>query len=264
MHARSADSPTLSIVIPAKDEAGSIGDVLREIASGPLSAPEIVVVDDGSSDGTAEAVSAAGVAGVRLMRHSASAGKSRALRTGIRAARGDIIVTMDGDGQNDPQYLNALVAPLLDDPKVGLVAGQRAARHDGAVKKMSSRIANRVRRAMLKDDTRDTACGLKAMRRSAYLTLPFFDNNHRFFPSLFLREGWAIAHVDVADRVRHSGVSKYGMWDRLAVGVPDLLGVWWLTRRARSRPVETEISVTDGEAADAAQAPPAVNDTMGA
>jgi len=243
MQARSPRRPLVSIVIPARDEAGAIGPLLHEVVEGPLAPPiEVIVVDDGSSDGTADAVRSAGLRQVRLIRHKVPGGKSWAIRAGALAARADIIVTMDGDGQNDPRFLADLVAPLLGDPAVGLVAGQRTARHDGWRKKMVSQIANRARRALLADDTRDTACGLKAMRRDAFLLLPFFDNNHRFYPALFLREGWKVAHVPVADRPRRAGRSKYGVIDRALVGIPDLLGVWWLRRRSVSRPVAAEVS----------------------
>ncbi|MEM8552698.1 MAG: glycosyltransferase family 2 protein [Pseudomonadota bacterium] len=242
MQARSPLTPLISIVIPARDEAGALGPLIEEIFAGPLTSPfEIIVVDDGSTDGTADVARGVGRTNVRVVRHESSGGKSRAIRSGAVAARGTILVTMDGDGQNDPRHLGDLVAPLLAHPAVGLVAGQRTRRHDGVVKKWGSRAANKVRRAMLKDDTVDTACGLKAMRREAYLLLPFFDNNHRFFPALFLREGWRIAHVAVADRPRLAGKSKYGMIDRALVGVPDLLGVWWLRKRSASRPVAHEV-----------------------
>ncbi|ORE95376.1 putative glycosyltransferase [Stappia sp. 22II-S9-Z10] len=234
--------PVVSILIPAKDEAGAIADVLREIAASSLAEPcEMIVIDDGSGDGTAEAALSSGLPNVRVLQHAVSGGKSRAIRAGAMAARGRILVTVDGDGQNDPQFLAALVAPLLADPAIGVVAGQRTRRHDGWRKKLVSKIANRMRRAMLADDTRDTACGLKAMRRDAYLTIPFFDNNHRFYPALFMREGWKVGHVDVADRPRVHGQSKYGVLDRALVGLPDLLGMWWLRRRAKSRPEAREV-----------------------
>ena len=243
MQAQNSTRPRISIIIPAKDEAGAIGALLREIVAGPLKEPlEIIVVDDGSTDGTLEAARATGLAEVRLLRHETSGGKSRAIRAGALAARGDILVTVDGDGQNDPRFLADLVAPLRADPGIGLVAGQRTARHDGFMKKFVSKVANRMRRAMLADDTRDTACGLKAMRRDGYLLLPFFDNNHRFYPALFMREGWRIAHVAVADRARTTGQSKYGVLDRALVGIPDLMGVWWLRRRSAARPVASEVS----------------------
>ena len=243
MQAHNSTRPRISVIIPAKDEAGAIGALLNEIVAGPLTEPlEIIVVDDGSSDGTLEAARATGLPQIRLLRHETSGGKSRAIRAGALVARGDILVTVDGDGQNDPKFLADLVAPLRADPSIGLVAGQRTARHDGFMKKFVSKIANRMRRAMLADDTRDTACGLKAMRREGYLLLPFFDNNHRFYPALFMREGWRIAHVAVADRPRTSGRAKYGVLDRALVGIPDLMGVWWLRRRSAARPVASEVS----------------------
>ncbi|WP_420392874.1 glycosyltransferase family 2 protein [Acuticoccus sp.] len=248
MQARLTVSPAVSIVIPARDEAGAIASLLAEIEASPLGEPyEIVVVDDGSTDGTAAAAMASGVANLRVLRHAVAGGKSRAIRAGALAACGDIIVTVDGDGQNDPRHLSDLVEPLLADPRVGIVAGQRIRRHDGWAKKAGSRLANRMRRALLADDTRDTACGLKAMRRAPYLALPTFDNNHRFLPALFLYDGWRIAHVPVADRPRTTGRSKYGMVDRALVGLPDLLGVYWLRRRSACRPTVVEVTPEDAD-----------------
>lgn len=242
MQARSIPRPEVSIVIPARDEAEALPGLLLEIATRTIPWPyEVVVVDDGSTDGTADAVASLGLPFVRVLRHEIPGGKSRAIRSGALAARGTLIATMDGDGQNDPRHLPELLGPLRRDGGLGLVAGQRTRRHDRLVKKGVSRLANRLRRALLKDDTRDTACGLKAMRRDAYLLLPFFDNNHRFLPALFLREGWRIAHVPVEDRPRAYGRSKYGVLDRALVGLPDLLGTWWLVRRAARRPEAVEI-----------------------
>ena len=151
-------------------------------------------------------------------------------------------MTLDGDGQNDPAFLPALLEALsAGAPRIGLIAGQRVARKAGGFKKLQSRIANGVRGAILKDGTRDTGCGLKAFRREVFLMLPYFDGLHRFLPALVRREGYEIAYVDVIDRPRHSGVSNYGFFDRLWIGIMDLAGVWWLIRRKKPTPVATEV-----------------------
>jgi dolichol-phosphate mannosyltransferase len=158
------------------------------------------------------------------------------------AARAPLIATIDGDGQNDPKFIPLLLQQLLDGaPRVGLVAGQRVGRRASGFKKLQSRIANTVRGAVLRDGTRDTGCGLKAFRRDVFLALPYFDGLHRFLPALIRREGYDIGYVEVVDRPRHAGVSNYGLWDRLWVGILDLVGVWWLIRRKRSAPEVTEV-----------------------
>jgi dolichol-phosphate mannosyltransferase len=158
-----------------------------------------------------------------------------------------IIVTLDGDGQNDPRFILDLAQTLADGmPRIGLVAGRRLGRKATRFKKMQSRIANAVRAAILRDGTADTGCGLKAFPRELFLTLPVFDSLHRFLPALMRREGYDIAHVDVIDRDRRHGVSKYGMWNRLWVGLLDLAGVWWLIRRRRAIPTIRELKPDAG------------------
>ena len=152
----------------------------------------------------------------------------------MRDARAPVIVTLDGDGQNDPAFLPALIKAMASRPRVGLVAGQRVGRKATGFKQFQSRIANGVRSAILRDGTRDTGCGLKAFRRDVFLALPYFDGLHRFLPALVRREGFDVAYVDVVDRVAAAGTSNYGMWDRLWVGILDLSGVWWLIRRRRN------------------------------
>jgi glycosyltransferase involved in cell wall biosynthesis len=237
-------APRISVVVPVKNEALNILPLVEEIeracaASGSF---EVIYVDDGSTDATVEQVTSARATRpwLRLVQHKESCGQSAAVRTGVLAASGSIIVTLDGDGQNDPAFIPQLVA-ALDDPSVALAAGQRVGRKDGAYKKWQSRIANGVRGRILKDGTRDTGCGLKAFRREVYLRLPYFDALHRFMPALVKREGYRIAHVDVVDRPRHAGQSNYGLFDRLWVGILDLAGVWWLIRRRRRVPVAQEI-----------------------
>ena len=156
------------------------------------------------------------------------------MRSGVIEARAPLICTIDGDGQNPPAEIPRLVAPLLDRPEgLGLVAGQRVDRQDTASKKLASRLANRLRAWILKDDTRDTGCGLKAFPRDVFLALPFFDHLHRYLPALVKREGLKIALVDVSHRAREAGSSKYTNFGRAFVGVQDLLGVWWLLRRRK-------------------------------
>lgn len=230
--------PAISVLIPARNEAGALPALIAEIhAVLAATRHEIVVIDDGSDDDTAAVLARLAADDPVLVRlhHRQSQGKSAAMMSGAHAARGAILLMVDGDGQNDPRYLPALLAPLAD-PGMGLVAGQRTERNSTYAKKIASRIANRVRGALLADGTRDTACGLKAVRRELYLALPYFETMHRFLPALVLAEGWRIAHVDVVDRPRLHGVSKYGLFDRLAVGLPDLFGVAWLIRRRRRRP----------------------------
>ncbi|MCB8821047.1 glycosyltransferase family 2 protein [Microvirga rosea] len=238
-----ASAPRISVVVPVKNEAPNVLTLVNEIeaACTPLGPFEVIYVDDGSTDDTAQTVLKARSARpwLRLVKHEVSCGQSAAVRTGVQAAHGAIIVTLDGDGQNDPAFIPQLVA-ALDDPKIALAAGQRVGRK-GAYKRWQSRIANNVRGLVLKDGTRDTGCGLKAFRRDVYLRLPYFDALHRFMPALVKREGHAIAHVDVVDRHRHAGQSKYGMFDRLWVGILDLAGVWWLIRRRRRVPAAREI-----------------------
>jgi dolichol-phosphate mannosyltransferase len=178
---------------------------------------------------------------LRQVKHARSCGQSAAVRTGVAAARAPIVVTLDGDGQNDPKFIPELLAALeAGAPKVGLVAGQRVGRKDSGFKQFQSRIANTVRKAILRDGTRDTGCGLKVFRRDLFLALPYFDGLHRFLPALVRREGFDIGYVDVVDRPRRHGTSNYGMWDRLWVGMLDLCGVWWLIRRKKQVPEISE------------------------
>jgi dolichol-phosphate mannosyltransferase len=239
--------PVISVVVPVRNEAGNIAPLVSEIAAALAPrAFEIVYVNDGSSDGTEQEL-------LRLMalhpwlrqiKHAQSCGQSSAVRTGVAAAHGEIVATIDGDGQNDPAFIPKLIAVLEDGaPHVGLVAGRRVGRKATGFKKLQSRIANAVRSAVLKDGTRDTGCGLKAFRRDLFLTLPYFDALHRFLPALVRREGFEIGYVDVVDRPRHSGVSNYGFFDRLWVGILDLAGVWWLIRRKKRVPQSQEITL---------------------
>lgn len=235
----------VSIVIPAKNEAENIPALLDGIAAAFADGPEheVIVVDDGSTDAMPELVRArmAEQQNLRLVRHDVSGGQSAAVHSGVLAARGEFVCTLDGDGQNPPEELPKLIAPLLADRAgvIGIVAGQRVGRQDTWSKKLASRLANAIRARALKDGTRDTGCGLKAFRRDAFLRLPFFNHMHRYLPALFARDGWQVAHVDVSHRPREAGRSNYNNLQRGFVGAIDLVGVMWLLRRRkRARPTE--------------------------
>jgi dolichol-phosphate mannosyltransferase len=237
----------VSIVVPVRNEAENIAPLIAEIDSvldgrWPY---EIIYVDDGSTDATADRLAAVMKQreNLRQIRHAISSGQSAAVRSGVRAARGAIVATLDGDGQNNPVFLPDLIAAIENGgERVGLAAGQRVGRKDSGFKKFQSRIANGVRNRILRDGTRDTGCGLKAFRREVFLMMPYFDGLHRFLPALIRREGYEIAYVDVVDRPRRSGVSNYGFFDRLWIGIMDLVGVWWLIRRKKPTPVATEVT----------------------
>jgi glycosyltransferase involved in cell wall biosynthesis len=239
-------SPAVSVVVPVRNEAENVGPLADEIAAALTGRWnfELIYVNDGSSDGTEAALAAlkAERAWLRQIKHKESCGQSAAVRSGVAAARAGIVATLDGDGQNDPSFIPALLQAFEQGgERIGLVAGQRVGRRDTAFKRMQSRIANRVRGAILRDGTRDTGCGLKVFRRDAFLALPCFDGLHRFLPALFRRDGFTIAYVDVIDRARRHGQSNYGMWDRLWVGILDLAGVWWLIRRRKRVPQVSEV-----------------------
>ena len=237
------DAPRVSVVIPMRNEEGNIAPLVAEIAhalNGEMH--EIIVVNDGSTDETATILAnlRQSYPQLRVLHHAESRGQSAAIRDGALAARGEILCTLDGDGQNNPAFLPGMIGLLDSDPATALVQGQRVGRTDTGFKRMQSKLANAVRGSMLKDGTRDSGCGLKVMRRAAYLRLPFFDALHRFTPALMVRDGHRVAHCDVQDRPRGSGQSNYASWARAKVAVIDLLGVWWLIRRRKPDTITRE------------------------
>jgi dolichol-phosphate mannosyltransferase len=244
-----ANDPAVAVVVPVRNEAGNIATLVAEIAKA-LDGQwrfEVIYVNDGSSDDSEAELKRlmAQYPWLRRVRHKRSCGQSAAVRSGVSAARAPLIVTLDGDGQNNPAFIPALLRALEAGSsriglQIGLVAGQRVGRQTSGFKKFQSRIANAVRSAVLHDGTRDTGCGLKAFPREVFLRLPYFDGLHRFLPALVKREGYEIGYVDVVDRPRGAGVSNYGMWDRLWVGILDLAGVWWLIRRKKRIPEISE------------------------
>lgn len=237
--------PVFSVVVPMKNESANVAGLLDEIAAACADfAFEAVMVDDGSTDDTLAVLKTARARHptLRVIHHARSGGQSSAIHSGVLAARGAIICTLDGDGQNPPAEIPRLVAPFLAagvSARLGLVAGQRLKRQDTLSKKVASRIANGIRKRVLNDGTRDTGCGLKAFRRDAFLALPYFNNIHRYMPAMFAAYGWSIIHVDVGHRERAAGISNYNNLNRALVGIYDLVGVSWLIRRRKQvRPEE--------------------------
>lgn len=250
MPAADARLPELSVVVPVKDEADNLAPLIDEICvslEGAGVVFEIVYVDDGSTDATPNLLSElmAERSVLRAVRHRQCRGQSAAIATGVAAARAPLIATLDGDGQNDPADIPALLARYREASAAAgaalMITGHRAARKDAWLRRLSSRVANGVRGSLLKDGTPDTGCGLKIFPREAFTAMPRFNHMHRFLPALMLRGGGRIESVPVSHRPRERGVSKYGVWNRLWVGIVDLSGVMWLVRRpirAEAEPLE--------------------------
>ena len=231
-------TPDYSIVVPVFDEGGAAPALAREIAAAFAGENhEIIFIDDASRDDTKALLVAlkAEIPQLRVLGHRKNSGQSRAVRSGVLAARAPIIVTLDGDGQNDPADAPRLARALkAAPPELALVGGERVKRQDSSAKRFASKFGNGVRKRMLKDSANDTGCGLKAFRREAFLRLPYFDHIHRYIPALMLREGYQVDFQPVNHRHRESGVSKYTNFGRLKASVSDLLGVMWLQTRLRN------------------------------
>lgn len=235
----------LSVVVPVHNETENLKSLIEEIgqAVGPLGAYEIIYIDDGSTDATLATLKdlQSSFPTLRVLRHLKCCGQSTAVRTGVKAAKAEVIATLDGDGQNDPANIPAMYAAwekLAAEGRGALVAGFRKNRKDTGWRRFSSRFANRIRAGLLGDATPDTGCGLKLFDRSLFLEMPYFDHMHRFLPALAQRAGANVVSVEVNHRPRTQGQSKYGTWGRLWVGIWDLMGVMWLQRRAHVPVVE--------------------------
>ena len=235
--------PDLSVVVPVHNERDNIVPLLTEIAAALRGRAdfEIVYVDDASKDESLAVLTAAKAQfpELRVLRHLQQSGQSTALRTGIKAARGAWIATLDGDGQNDPADIPKLIAMRDESPGViKLFAGWRVNRQDTGSKRWASKWANAIRSRLLRDETPDTGCGIKLFECAVFLDLPYFDHMHRYLPALVQRAGWQVRSVPVNHRPRGSGVSNYNNLNRALVGIADLRGVAWLIRRSRRTGVE--------------------------
>lgn len=240
--------PDLSVVVPVKNEVDNVEPLISEIAAALRGQElfEIVYVDDGSDDGTSSRLAELTVPypELRVFSHDRCCGQSAAICSGVRNARAALIATLDGDGQNDPADIPALLAQMRASADVDktMVSGWRAKRRDTFIRRLSSRVANGIRSNMLRDQTPDTGCGLKIFSRATFMRMPQFNHMHRFLPALMIRSGGTISSVAVNHRPRERGTSKYGVWNRLWVGIVDILGVMWLIRR----PVRPDVSQIKG------------------
>ncbi len=232
--------PEFSVISPVRNEADNVEALAREISQALAGrAFEIIFVDDCSQDDTRARLFALKdkIPNLRIVGHRKNAGQSRAVRTGVLAARANVILTLDGDGQNDPADLAGLLGQLNRADAQGdlaLVQGRRDKRVDSSWKKLGSRFANNVRRAMLRDKNADSGCGMRAFKREAYLQLPYFDHMHRYLPALMQSEGFMVEERAVGHRVRKHGRSNYTNFGRLADAWSDMQGVMWLRKRRRS------------------------------
>ncbi len=241
-------APALSVVVPVHNEVENIEPLIAEIMATleGVERYEIIYINDCSRDSTLERLTSLDqkFEVLRVLTHQKRSGQSAAIRTGVKAARGDLIATLDGDGQNDPEdipkLLKAYREQAVADARI-LIAGFRARRQDSFIKRLSSKIANGIRSSLLGDATPDTGCGLKIFRREDFFDLPGFDHMHRFLPALMIRNGGQVISVEVSHRPREHGKSKYGTLDRLWVGIMDLIGVLWLKRRPINPSVNSHV-----------------------
>ncbi len=241
--------PSISVVIPAKNEQGNIGKLIKEIHSSLQDYPhvEIVITDDGSTDQTVqEAIYTANECGcdLQVISHEQSCGQSTAVLTAVKHAKGEWIITSDADGQNDPSDMPSMLeaAAQVSNPHF-CIAGFRAKRQDTAWIRFQSKVANKIRHALLGDGVPDSGCGLKVIPKATYLQLPYFDHMHRFLPALIKTIGGDIVIHQVKHRDREVGTSNYNAWNRAWVGIVDMFGVIWLQKRTK-RPVVKTINST--------------------
>ncbi|MCK5876420.1 MAG: glycosyltransferase family 2 protein [Candidatus Marithrix sp.] len=235
--------PNLSVIVPIYNETDNIIPLISEIqaALDGVIDYELIYVDDGSTDNSWQILKSINLSKLRIIRHQESYGQSVAILTGVKAADAGWIITLDGDGQNDPADIPALISIQIDNPEITAIIGWRRVRQDNWIKRKASRIANTIRRFLLKDYALDTGCGLKLFTQAAYLELPQFNHIHRFLPALLLRAGCKVIACEVNHRPRNKGESKYGIFDRLGIGIIDILGVMWLQRRSCKAEIVEEI-----------------------
>jgi glycosyltransferase involved in cell wall biosynthesis len=234
----------LSVVLPVFNERENLAPLMDELRVVLGERPyEIIAVDDASSDGSFDELVRLSRSDLRLriLRLAARSGQSAALAAGWDAARGEVVVMLDADGQNDPADIPRLLEPLARDAALAAAAGYRTRRQDSLWKRLQSRVANRVRNWITRDAVRDTGCSLKAVRREVLMRLPRFDGMHRFLPTLIRWQGGAVTEVAVAHRPRRFGKSKYTARNRALVALLDAFGVRWLRHRSLRYVVQQQV-----------------------